>query len=72
MPFNAMNPKMPISSECPNCHQERMVTYTGEELVELLREGAEIEAWCTSCDEHWAVSTEERADIARIIERQGR
>jgi hypothetical protein len=67
-----MNQKTaPIYSECPNCHQDRIVTYTGDELIELLREGAEIEAWCTSCDEHWAISTEERADIARSIERHG-
>jgi len=64
-----MNPQAPISSECPKCHQERAVTYEREELVELLREGAEIEAWCTSCDESWAVSTDERADIARALER---
>jgi hypothetical protein len=44
MPLNTMNPQTPISSECPKCHQERMVTYTGDELIELLREGAEIEA----------------------------
>jgi hypothetical protein len=68
-----MNQKVPpIYSECPNCHQDRIVTYTGDELIELLREGAEIEARCTSCDEHWAISTEERADIARSIERHGR
>jgi redox-regulated HSP33 family molecular chaperone len=64
-----MNPKAPISSECPNCHQERAVTYSREELLELLQEGADIEASCTSCDESWAISTDERADIARALER---
>jgi DNA-directed RNA polymerase subunit M/transcription elongation factor TFIIS len=64
-----MNPTAPISSECPKCHQERAVTYAREELIELLQEGAEIEASCTSCGESWSVSTDERADIARALER---
>jgi hypothetical protein len=59
----------PISSECPNCHQERAVTYTREELAELLRAGADIEVSCVSCDESWPLSTEERADVARALER---
>lgn len=61
----------PLSSECPNCHQDRVVTYGREELAELLRAGADIEAWCISCDEHWVLSTEERADAARGLERSG-
>jgi hypothetical protein len=40
-----------------------------EELVQLLRSGAELEAYCSSCDEAWAVSVEERADLARALER---
>ncbi|HTV78899.1 MAG TPA: hypothetical protein VMF03_11615 [Steroidobacteraceae bacterium] len=67
-----MNSRAPITSECPNCHQDRLVTYTREELIELLRDGSDIEARCTSCDETWAVSTEERADIARAIEGSAR
>jgi hypothetical protein len=59
----------PISSECPNCHQERAVTYTREELAELLRAGADIEVICVSCDASWPLSTEERADVARALER---
>jgi hypothetical protein len=39
--------------------------YTREELAHLLKAGAEIEAYCGSCDEHWPISVEERADIAR-------
>jgi len=37
--------------------------YTRDELIELLRDGSEIEAYCVSCDEHWQVSTEEKADL---------
>jgi hypothetical protein len=36
-----------------------------EELGQLLAAGAEIEAYCASCDERWPISVEERADIAR-------
>lgn len=64
-----MSDPAPISSECPNCHQERAVTYTREELAELLRAGADIEVSCVSCDESWPLSTEERADVARALER---
>jgi redox-regulated HSP33 family molecular chaperone len=63
MPVNNPNP---FSSECPNCHQDRVLSgYTREELGQLLKEGAEIEAYCGSCDEHWPISVEDRADIAR-------
>jgi redox-regulated HSP33 family molecular chaperone len=60
-----------FSSECPTCKHERLLTgYTREELVEMLRTGADIEAYCSSCDEYWPVSTEERADLARALVRK--
>jgi hypothetical protein len=39
-------------------------------VVQLLRAGAELEAYCASCDETWSVSVEERADLARALERK--
>jgi len=58
----------PFSSECPKCGHERLLTgYVPEELLELLRAGAEIEGYCISCDEHWAIATDERADLARAL-----
>jgi hypothetical protein len=63
-----MSDNTPISSECPSCGQERVQPgYTRDELAELLRTGAEIEAYCISCDEHWNLSTDERADIVREL-----
>ncbi len=60
----------PFASECPNCHQDRILSaYTRDELTQLLAAGAEIEAYCASCDEHWPISVEERADIARGLTR---
>jgi hypothetical protein len=64
-----MNSTAPISSECPKCHQERVVTYPREEIAELLRSGADIEVMCISCDDTWSLSTDERADVARGLER---
>ena len=65
-----MTERAPFSSECPKCQHERVQTaLTGEELRELLAGGAHIEAYCISCDTHWLVSTHERADIARGLER---
>jgi hypothetical protein len=59
-----------FSSECPSCGEERLLTgHTREELAELLRAGADIEAYCSSCDEHWPISTEERADLSRALSR---
>jgi len=60
----------PFSSECPACGHERIqLGYTRAELQELLRAGAEIEAYCSNCDEYWSASTEERADIASALSR---
>jgi len=65
-----MTKRAPFSSECPKCEHERLQTaLTVDELTELLADGADIEAYCISCDAHWHVSTEERADIARGLER---
>jgi hypothetical protein len=36
-------------------------------LIQLLRAGAEIEATCHNCDEHWPMSVEERADLTRAL-----
>ena len=59
-----------FSSECPTCGHERLLTgYARDELVELLRAGAEIEGYCISCDERWSISTEERADLVRALSR---
>lgn len=41
---------------------------TNEELKQLLDAGSDIEGYCGSCDEHWVVSTEDRADIARRLD----
>ena len=44
--------------------------YDYEELDTLLEAGADIEAYCSSCDAHWAISTDERADLARALARR--
>ena len=66
-----MKPQAPFSSECPKCGNERVQPgYSSDELVELLREGSDIEAYCVSCDESWQISTEERADLSRALTRK--
>ncbi len=60
----------PISfpAECPHCHQERIQPgFDAEELRALLGSGSEIEAYCSSCDESWPISIEERADLERLL-----
>jgi hypothetical protein len=63
-----MQDTVPFFAECPNCGTDRVQPgYPPEELRQLLEAGAEIMAYCTNCDEHWPVSTEERADISRVL-----
>jgi hypothetical protein len=65
-----MNEIAPFSSECPTCGHDRVQTgYARDELVQLIEDGAEIEAYCISCDQYWSISTEERADLARALAR---
>ena len=65
-----MNAPPPFSTECPKCGHDRVLTgYAPDELVELLRSGAEIEGYCSSCDVSWSISIEERADLARALSR---
>jgi len=60
----------PFPSECPKCSQVRLQTgYTRGELILLLKNGADIEGYCSSCDEYWPLSTEDRADLARTLAR---
>jgi transcription elongation factor Elf1 len=60
--------QLAVSAECPRCGQERSQDdIEREELAQLLRTGAPIEAYCGNCDQHWELSTEERADLARAL-----
>jgi hypothetical protein len=66
----SMTDAAPFSSECPHCGHERVQPgYLRDELAQLLSTGAEIEAYCSNCDESWFISVEERADLARALAR---
>jgi hypothetical protein len=41
--------------------------YTRGELNLLIKNGADIEAYCRNCDEGPPISKEERADLARAF-----
>lgn len=59
-----------FSSQCPKCKHERVLDgYARDALIELLRAGADIEAYCINCDESWCISTEERLDLAQALTR---
>jgi hypothetical protein len=63
-----MSEPHPFAAECPSCQEERMqFAYARDELVQLLRDGADIEAVCRNCDEAWPLSVEERADLAGAL-----
>jgi len=63
-----MSNPTPFASECPKCGRDRIQSaYTRGELILLLKNGADIEAYCMSCDQYWPISTEERADLSRAL-----
>ena len=63
-----MSNSAPFASECPRCSHDRVQPgYARDELQQLLDSGAAIEAYCSSCDQYWAISVEERADLARAL-----
>ena len=65
-----MNDMVQFSAECPTCKHDRpQIGYSREELIQLLQAATDLEAYCSNCDETWPVSVEERADIARALER---
>jgi hypothetical protein len=58
----------PIGAECPNCGQERVQDgYALAELVQLLRSGASVPAYCAICDAHWELSLKERSALVRAL-----
>jgi hypothetical protein len=61
-----MNERAPYSSPCPRCHQSRVMDgATRGDLIRKLNSGEDIGAWCSTCDEHWSLSAEERDRLAR-------
>ncbi|HTT42071.1 MAG TPA: hypothetical protein VMG33_03305 [Steroidobacteraceae bacterium] len=63
-----MSERFTFLSQCPRCGRERAQgAHARAELAQLLEDGAEIEAHCSSCDASWPVPVEERADLARLL-----
>jgi len=61
-----MNDKAPLSSQCPKCHELRVMDgYSRDDLRRLPNSGGAIKGWCSKCDEHWTLSAQERVGIAR-------
>ena len=55
-------------STCPVCREERLqYAHTEQTLVNLLRSGPSVDAYCTKCDRVWHVSAQERASLASVI-----
>ena len=66
-----MNTQPRFTSECPKCGHERpQIGHSLDELEQLLETGAEVEAYCSSCDIYWPLSTEDRADLERALTRR--
>jgi hypothetical protein len=62
------NQWVPFTSLCPKCKHERPQDgYTRRALLELLNSGRAIEARCTTCNEIWSISDQERTGIAKRV-----
>ena len=65
---NLMRDLASFVSVCPKCRDARAQRgYGGRALLRLLKGNHPIEAYCVVCDEFWAISEEERAEIARRL-----
>jgi len=61
-----------FDSSCPKCRREQSQGgISRARLLRLLDSGHPIEAYCTTCDEFWAVSPRERAAIASKLNSRG-
>jgi hypothetical protein len=60
----------PVISMCPRCEQARLQCYEREEVIDPLRTGAPIKAFCDICVQEWELSPEERAELAELMVRQ--
>ena len=61
-----------FDSPCPKCRREQSQGGVSRaRLLKLLDSGHPIEAYCTTCDEFWAVSPRERAAIASKLNTPG-
>jgi hypothetical protein len=43
--------------------------YPDDELIQLSRAGADVEAYCINCDEIRSISTDERAELVSALNR---
>ena len=57
-----------ISSTCPQCNENRAVTFPRIEVTDLLRNAGEIDCYCISCDTKWELSPAERADLLQDLD----
>lgn len=55
-----------VSSRCPKCGRDCIqYGHNQEELVQRLRSGEAIRAYCAVCEVFWEISVKERAEIVR-------
>lgn len=58
--------KPPVGSRCPKCGELRVMDgYSSADLQRRLDTGQPIEGWCSTCDERWSFSEQERAGIVK-------
>ena len=59
--------KVPFVSMCPTCAQMRpQPGYDRNSLLRLLGGGYPVEAYCSTCDQFWSISANERAGLIGV------
>jgi len=67
-----MHASLSFASPCPKCrHQRAQRGFSRASLLRLLSSGHAIEAYCSACDEFWAISRQERAALAGEVNGRG-
>lgn len=55
-----------FKSRCPRCMREQTQSFTKTSLRRLLDAGHPIEGYCVMCDQFWALSSQERFQLAKV------
>jgi hypothetical protein len=67
--MEAVHRSFPFSSTCPKCSKlRRQHGFSRGALLALLEHERAILAYCSPCDEHWPISSEQRQWIVGALE----
>jgi len=60
-----------FTSTCPKCGKACTEQYELNALLRLLDKGFPVEAYCSSCEEYWSISIEQRVALGAAASKRG-